>query len=181
MLKPRTSLLLLATLAAGIGTGFFLTYAYTIMPGLGTTDDRTFVGAFQGLERTFGSFETTVNWPVMVAFFGAPLLAAAAVVVHRRDRRLATLAGVALVLLLSVIATTFAFNVPSNDAISAAGDPATIDVARVRAEFDEAGWRAWNLVRAAAAGIAFLCLASALHLADRRTAPVGERAALPAG
>lgn len=172
MPRSRTVVLLVAMLSAGVGTGFFLTYAYTIMPGLATTDDRTFVGAFQGLERVFGSFETTVNWPVIFSFFGGPLLAAAAVVLHRRHRQVAVLAGVALVLLLSVIATTLLFTVPSNDAIVAAGDPDRIDVARVRADFDEAAWRAWNLVRATASGLAFLCLAAAVHLHARAATPL---------
>jgi len=37
----------IALMLMGIMTGVFHLYAYAIMPGLGRTDDRTFVGAFQ--------------------------------------------------------------------------------------------------------------------------------------
>lgn len=66
MSTVRTAVLFAATLVAGTLAGFFLTYAGTIMPGLATTDDRTFVGAFQGLERMFGTFDYGVNWPVLI-------------------------------------------------------------------------------------------------------------------
>lgn len=162
MNKARFVVLLLAVLAAGIGTGFFLTYANTIMPGLATTDDRTFVAAFQGLERVFGSFETTVNWPVMFSFFGGPVLAATAAVLNRRNPKVAGLSVVAFILLVSAIFTTIAFNVPRNDKLTAAGDPNTIDVVQVRRDFDEGSWRAWNSVRSATTGLAFICLSMAL-------------------
>jgi uncharacterized membrane protein len=38
-------------LAAGLMAGVFWLCAHTIMPGLGKTDDRTFVGAFQAFDR----------------------------------------------------------------------------------------------------------------------------------
>lgn len=169
MVTLRIVVLFVAVLSAGIGTGFFLTYAYTIMPGLSTTDDRTFVGAFQGLERVFGSFDTTVNWPVMLSFFGGPVLTAAALVLNRRNRRVVALTTVALILLLSVIFTTLRFNVPRNDGITAAGDPDRINVTQVREDFGEDSWRAWNLVRSGTSSVAFICLASALFLLGRET------------
>jgi uncharacterized membrane protein len=174
MLKPRIVVLFVAVLSAGVGAGFFLTYAYTIMPGLATTDDRTFVGAFQGLERVFGSFETTVNWPVIFSFFGGPILAAAAIVLNRRNRQVAGLAAVALVLLLSVIFSTLTFNVPRNDELTAAGDPNEINVTQVREDFGEDTWRAWNLVRSGTSSLAFICLASALFILGRGTKDSGD-------
>jgi uncharacterized membrane protein len=47
----RAVSLLLATPAMGLVSGVFARYAHTIMPGLGRTDDRTFVGAFQSIDR----------------------------------------------------------------------------------------------------------------------------------
>jgi uncharacterized membrane protein len=44
--------LVAATITVGIMTGVFHLYAYAIMPGLGRTDDRTFVGAFQSIDRS---------------------------------------------------------------------------------------------------------------------------------
>ncbi len=63
-----------------------------------------------------------------------------------------------------------AVNVPLNDAIKAAGDPASIDVAQVRAQFGEARWAAWNLLRVATSVPAFGLLSWALVLAGRATA-----------
>jgi uncharacterized membrane protein len=47
----RTVSLLGATLTMGLVAGVFVLYAHTIMPGLKRTDDRTFVTAFQSLDR----------------------------------------------------------------------------------------------------------------------------------
>lgn len=47
----QTAALLAATIMTGLIAGVFALYAHTIMPGLGRTDDRTFVGAFQSIDR----------------------------------------------------------------------------------------------------------------------------------
>jgi uncharacterized membrane protein len=47
----RTVTLLGATMTMGLAAGVFALYAHTIMPGLKKTDDRTFVAAFQSLDR----------------------------------------------------------------------------------------------------------------------------------
>ena len=73
-------------------------------------------------------------------------------------------------LYLVAVIITVAVNVPLNDAIKAAGDPARIDVTQVRAQFNEARWAAWNLVRVATSGPAFGLLAWALVLCGRATA-----------
>ena len=55
-----------------------------------------------------------------------------------------------------------AVNVPLNDALRAAGDPARIgDLAQVRQHFNEARWSAWNLVRTVTSTAAFGCLIGA--------------------
>ena len=46
----RAAALIIATLAVGLFAGVFAVYANAIMPGLGRTDDRTFVGAFQSID-----------------------------------------------------------------------------------------------------------------------------------
>lgn len=43
--------LVAATISVGLLAGVFGIYANSIMPGLGRTDDRTFVGAFQSIDR----------------------------------------------------------------------------------------------------------------------------------
>ncbi len=73
-----------------------------------------------------------------------------------------------LALVLAGIIVTQLVNVPLNDGLTAAGDPNTIDVARVRLEFNEARWRTWNHVRSATTPGAFLCLTGALFRQDPR-------------
>jgi uncharacterized membrane protein len=125
------------------------------------TDDRTFVGAFQSIDRAI------YNPWFMAAFFGALILTGLAVVLHLSGdkRNVLPWLGAAFVLYLIAVVITMAVNVPLNDAIRAAGDPARIgDLAAVRRHFDEAKWSAWNLVRTLAATAAFGCLIGAAML-----------------
>ena len=135
----RTAVLIVAVLSSGILAGFFLTYGFTIMPGLETTDDDVFITAFQGLERMFGTFEYGVNWPVIVGYLGGPTVMVAAIVLHRRCRPLRDWLSAALVLTLVTIAITQLVNVPLNEAITAAGDPSVAEAAPVRTDFGRTG------------------------------------------
>jgi uncharacterized membrane protein len=160
----RAAALMAAAITMGIATGVFQLYAYTIMPGLGRTDDRTFVGAFQQIDKAI------INPWFMVSFFGALVFTGLAAVLHLGADVRAVLpwVAVALILYLAVVVITLAVNVPLNDQIRAAGDPNRIaDLAAVRARFDEAKWVRWNLVRAVASTIGFGCLAWALVLHGR--------------
>ena len=160
----RAAALLAATLTMGIGTGVFQLYAFAIMPGLGRTDDRTFVGAFQQIDRAI------VGPWLFVFFFGALVFTGLAAGLHFGvDERsvLPWIAG-AFVLHLAIFAITIGINVPLNDEIKAAGDPDQIaDLAAVREQFNEARWVGWNIFRAAASMVAFGCLLWALVLHGR--------------
>jgi uncharacterized membrane protein len=150
--------LLAATLSMGLMAGVFDLYAHTIMPGLAKTDDRTFVGAFQAIDRAI------INvWfiPVFLGALGLTAIAAVLSIGEERDDVLPW-AVAAFVLYLPVVVATMRVNVPLNDAIKAAGDPDRIDLAAVRRDFDEPRWRRWNLFRAVATTAAFGCLAWAL-------------------
>jgi uncharacterized membrane protein len=150
--------LIVATTAVGLMAGVFGLYANTIMRGLGRTDDRTFVGAFQAIDRAI------INPLFLSTFFAALVVTGAAAVLHLGEDVLAWIV-VAFVLYLAGLVITFAVNVPLNDAIKAAGEPDAIDdIAGVRARFDEARWSRWNLVRALVTLAAFVCLACALAL-----------------
>jgi uncharacterized membrane protein len=160
----RTATLIGATLTMGFVAGAFVLYAHTIMPGLRKTDDRTFVAAFQATDRAI------INpWFMITAFGGALVLTLAAGIANRGTPALLPIA-VAFGLYLVAVIITMAVNVPLNDAIKAAGDPAHIDVAQVRAHFNEARWAAWNLVRVLTSVPAFGLLAWALVLCGRATA-----------
>lgn len=166
----RTAALILATLTVGAMAGVMGLYANTIMPGLRRTDDRTFVGAFQAIDTAI------INPLFLLTFLGGAVFSGIAAVLHLGEDHRSVLAwiAVALVLYLAVIAITLVVNVPLNDGIKAAGDPDRVsDLAGVRREFDEPQWVRWNLVRAVLTTIAFGCLAWALVLLGRDTAPGG--------
>jgi uncharacterized membrane protein len=157
----RTSTLIGATLTMGLVAGSFALYAHTIMPGLRKTGDRTFVAAFGQMDRAI------INpWFMITAFGGAFVLTLVAGIANRGTPALPPIAAAFGLYLVAVI-ITIAVNVPLNDAIKAAGDPARIDVAQVRAQFNEARWAAWNLVRVATSVPAFGLLAWALVLCGR--------------
>ena len=161
MFVLRVGTLLAATMTTGLMAGVFGLYQHTVMRGLGRTDDRTFVGAFQAVDRAI------LNPWFLFGFAGALVLTAAAAVLNR-DRRLLPWIVAALALYVLVVAVTVAVNVPLNDAIKAAGDPDTItDLAAVRRDFDEARWLAWNLVRTLATTAAFGLLCWALVMRGR--------------
>jgi uncharacterized membrane protein len=146
-----------ATMLTGAMTGVFGIYANAIMPGLRTTDDRTFVGAFQAMDRAI------INPLFMLTFLGALVFTAAAAGLHAGERSVLWWVAAAFVLYLAVVVVTLAINVPLNDALKAAGDPDRIaDLATVRDRFDEARWVGWNIVRTVLSAVAFACLAWAL-------------------
>jgi uncharacterized membrane protein len=149
--------LIAATMTTGMMAGVFGLYAHTIMPGLHKTDDRTFVGAFQAIDRAI------INPLFMLWFFGPLAFAgAAAALVGGEQSVLPWVAG-ALVIYLAVVVITMAVHLPLNDAIKAAGEPDRIsDLAAVRERFDEARWIAWNVVRAVLSTTALGCISWAL-------------------
>lgn len=168
-MNPRTlqtAALLAATITSGLMAGVFGLYAHTLMPGLGKTDDRTFVAAFQAIDRAI------INPLFLGTFFGALLFSALASALSVRDGGRAVLPWVAAaaVLYLAVVAITFTVHLPLNDAIKAVGQlDTTADLAQARTSFDETRWAAWNTVRAVASTVAFMCLAWALVLHGRAT------------
>jgi uncharacterized membrane protein len=162
ILRPGS--LLAATLTMGLMAGVFGLYAHAIMPGLGKTDDRTFVGAFQEMDRAI------INPWFMVSFLGALAFTVLAAVLHLREDERSVLPWIAaaLVLYVAVFVVTIAVNVPLNDELKAAGDPDRIaDLAAVREQFGASRWARWNVARAVATTAAFGCLAWALVLHGR--------------
>jgi uncharacterized membrane protein len=154
--------LLLATISMGLVAGVFGLYAHTVMPGLARTDDRTFVGAFQSLDRAI------INpWFLGGEFMGALVLTFVAALAHIGAAALPWIA-VALMLYAATFVITIRVNVPLNDRIKAAGDPDSIaDLGSVRRRFDEARWVRWNLVRVVASTLSFALLAWSLVLSGR--------------
>jgi uncharacterized membrane protein len=145
--------------ASGLAAGVLGLYAHTIMPALRRVDDRTFVAAFQALDRAI------LNPWFLTAFFGAPVLTGVAAVLawSGDDGVLAAWLRAAFVLLLASVVVTVAVNVPLNDALKAAGDPDSItDLPGARRAFSEARWVAANRVRTLAYTAAFAILVGAV-------------------
>jgi uncharacterized membrane protein len=157
------AVLIAATTLTGLSAGVIGLFAHTIMPGLRNTDDRTFVGAYQAIDRA-------IENPVfLLTFFGALILIGVAAVQHRGPDRRAVLPWLiaAFVLYLVNVVITMGINVPLNDALKTAGDPDHIDVAKARADFHESTWVAWNYVRTLVATAAFVILAGVLATGKR--------------
>jgi uncharacterized membrane protein len=160
----QTISLVAATITTGLTAGVFGLYAHTIMRGLRSTDDRTFVAAFQAIDRAI------INPLFMLTFFGGLLFSGVAAAAYLRGDARPALPWIltAGVLYLATVVITMTVNVPLNDAIKAAGDPDRItDLAAVRANFHESRWIAWNVVRTVATTVAFGCLTWSLVLHGR--------------
>ena len=155
----REIVLIAATMTMGLMAGVFGIYSNAIMPGLRRTDDRTFVAAFQSIDRAI------INPAFMATSVGALALTALAALLHLTGdgRSILPWTVAALVLYLLVFVITIRANVPRNDEIKAAGDVDRMtDPHGVRERFDEAGWARWNHIRTFASTVAFGLLAWAL-------------------
>jgi uncharacterized membrane protein len=148
-------LLLAATITMGLMAGVFMIFSVAIMPGLARTDDRTYIGAFQAIDRAI------LNPLFLSTFLGALALPALAALAHLPDGSRAALPWIvaAFVLYLAVVVITGRLNVPLNNEIKAAGPPEKIaDPAAVRSRF-ERRWVRWNVVRTVLTVLAFGLLA----------------------
>jgi uncharacterized membrane protein len=162
--------LVAAAMTVGLMAGVFGLYAHTIMPGLGRTDDRTFVGAFQAID------EAIINPLFLATLVGALALTVLATALHLgEDGSILPWLIAALLMYLAAFVITLAVNVPLNDDIKAAGDPDRIaDLTVVRERFNEARWIRGNIVRTVACTAAFGCLAWALVRHGRAWRPSSE-------
>ncbi|MBF6085055.1 DUF1772 domain-containing protein [Nocardia cyriacigeorgica] len=171
----RIAALVLATVATGLIAGVFYAYAISVMPALARMDDRALIQTMQKINVVI------INPAFMIGFIGTVGFTALAALLHLGADRRMTLLWVAIGLVLNVIAfaVTIALNVPLNDQLMAAGDPAAIaDPAAVRAEFESA-WVRWNIVRAVLHTLAFVVLTGALFTAGLQQGR-DDAAALPA-
>ncbi|MEV6981819.1 anthrone oxygenase family protein [Sphaerisporangium sp. NPDC051017] len=154
----RQAVLIAATITTGLVAGLFYAYACSVMLALRQVDDRTYIRVMQRINVVI------LNGWFAAGFAGAPLLTAAAIVVHLDERHRDALPWIAAALVVygAMLAITFAIHIPLNNALDAAGDPARIaDPGAVRGRF-EPRWVRWNVVRAMASTAALGCLSWAL-------------------
>ncbi|WP_329121996.1 anthrone oxygenase family protein [Streptomyces sp. NBC_01465] len=163
-----------ALVLTGIVSGVWYAYSTSVMLALGDAGDRTFIDVMQRIN------DRIENPVFFLAFFGALILTGISYWQLRKSAaRWWVLA--ALVLYAAVFLLTSGVNVPLNDELAQAGNPARIaDPAAVREKF-EGTWVAWNHVRGVLTIAAVGCLGRALFLYGRygkntRPAPLQEPA-----
>ncbi|MEV0119565.1 anthrone oxygenase family protein [Streptomyces sp. NPDC050844] len=149
-----------AIVTMGLIAGTFYIFSCGVMPGLGRSDDRVFIEVMQNMNDAF-------NNPVFFASFMGALLFTAVSAWQLRGTSAFRWVLAALVFYLVAFAVTSVVNVPLNDELADAGDPAKIaDPAAVREKFEDA-WLAWNVVRTLVSTVAIGLLARALVLFGR--------------
>lgn len=147
--------LLAGTVTTGLMAGLFAAFSYAVMPGLGRTDDATFVQSMQRINVAI------LNGWFGICFVGALVFTTVAVLAHRGRPGLGwIIAGLALY--AAVLVVTFAVNVPLNNRLNAA----TVDLAAAREAFERT-WVRWNVVRTVLCTAALGCLCWALVLHGR--------------
>lgn len=163
-----------ATTLVGLSAGFFYTFQYSVILGLAEVGDVTYVETFQAINATIR------NPAFGLVFFGSiPALVLAITLnwsVTAGARR--WLMTAALPLYLTVVAVTFAGNVPLNEELAEFGATeatevaadAPGDVGSVRAGF-EGDWNRLNLIRTVAAITGFACLAASMALLSGQRQP----------
>ncbi|MFI6220270.1 DUF1772 domain-containing protein [Nocardia salmonicida] len=177
MFAVRMATMVLALLSTGLIAGVFYAYAISVMPALARTEDRTLIDVMQKINVVI------INPWFMFGFMGTVGFTAIAAALHLGKEQRSTLIWIGIALALNVIAfaVTAGLNVPLNDALAAAGDPASIaDTAAVRADF-EATWVRWNIVRAVVHTAAFLVLCGALFAAGVQQGKSSSAAEVTAG
>jgi uncharacterized membrane protein len=155
--------LLAAIVTSGLLAGVYYSYAISVMPALGSFDDRTFVDVMNKINVVI------VNPPFMLSFLGSVgfTVLAGAFYLKPAARPVLVVIGIGMALNIVSLVITSAINVPLNNQLgtaSTAGTPA--DPATLRAQF-ESSWVRWNVIRALANTAATAVLAWALTLTAR--------------
>lgn len=157
----RVAALIAATVTMGLSAGLFYAFAHDIMPGLGRSDDRTFVGGFQTIDKAINN-----PW-FMLGYLGPLVFGALAAVLWLGDPERSVLLWLvaAIVLYVAMMVVTARVHLPLNRELAAAGDPDQIaDLAAVRERF-ESTWVRWNVVRTVLTTAAFGCTVGAVVVA----------------
>ncbi|MEU3776294.1 DUF1772 domain-containing protein [Streptomyces sp. NPDC032472] len=164
--RVATVLLAGATVLVGLMAGLFFAFDVSVMPGLAQGDERTYVVAMQ-------NFNAAIDGNGLFgAVFVLALLAAAgsAVLEYRKGRRaVAVWAATAAVLYLLVLVVTFTVNIPLNNELADAGNPAKLTDFSIVERF-KGTWVATNIARTLLCTAALTALSRALVLYGRATA-----------
>lgn len=161
--RPAGILLIGATIGVGLMAGLYFAFDVAVMPGLAQGDDLTYVTAMQNIN------EAIENGLFGLLFVGAFIATGVAAFLQNRlgRHRIAAWAWAALVGYGLMLMITMGVNIPLNNELAQAGDPAKIsDPAAVRENFENL-WRVTNALRTLVCTAALGCLARALVLHGR--------------
>ncbi|MFI9385861.1 DUF1772 domain-containing protein [Kutzneria sp. NPDC052558] len=148
--------LVLATVATGLGAGLFYAFSCAVMPALRHSDDAVRV-------QTMQRINTSIQNPVFaLSFAGAPLLTAVSLVADAVAGNWPRVLGEALGLLLfgSALVITFRVNIPLNLALDRAD---AADPGSAWRAFEQR-WVRWNNVRTLGTTAALAALVVTLAL-----------------
>lgn len=152
--------LLGAIVATAMVGGLLFSFAHSVMPGLGTLDDRAFLTGFQRIDAAIAN-----PW-MMATFLGSPALTLVALLLHLPGRSPAVAwLALALVLTVATVTVTGVVHLPLNAAVQDAA-PTLVDAADLRSRFEER-WVRWNVVRTATSTGSLAALSWALFVAGR--------------
>ncbi|MER5882891.1 anthrone oxygenase family protein [Streptomyces sp. NPDC001941] len=144
-----------ATVAMGLIAGVWYAFSVAVMPALARSGDRVYIEVMQNIN------DVIENPLFFASFFGALILTGVAAWQQRTTAAKWWVIG-ALIAYGLVFVLTSGANVPLNNALAAAGDPAKIkDPHAVRAAFENS-WVFWNVVRGLLSTAALVLLAKAL-------------------
>jgi len=149
--------LIATTVATGLVAGLLFAWAVSVMPGLRSSDDDTYLSTFRAMDAAIVS-----NVFFVIAFVGAPLLTAVAVLIHLDDGARLSWVIAALAFSLATIGVTRFVHLPLNAQVKSAV-AAQGDFGSLRQRF-ESRWVRWNVVRTVTATAALGCLAVALAM-----------------
>ncbi len=151
--------LILATFLCSLVAGFVFAFAFVVMPGIRTLNDREFIRAFQVIDRVIQN-----NQPIFVLVWVGSVVAlvnSAVLGIGQLDgagRLLIIFATLAY--LFGVQLPTFTINVPLNNKLQTLDVDAMNETTQKAARKDfEPRWNLWNSIRAA-----FASLTSALFI-----------------
>lgn len=137
----------MAIVTNGLLAGLFFVCACAVVPGFRRVGDRTYVEAFRAINGAI------LNGWFLLVFFGAPVSAVVAAVLHPSGPLWGGAGFAVLTFFVTVVA-----NVPLNRALESASIETDAGRRAARRAF-EARWAWWNLVRTLTATAALAMLA----------------------
>ncbi len=155
----RNASLYVSILLSGLTGGLMFGWAVSVLPGLRSVADSTYVSTMQNVNREI------INPGFVIPFIITPFILAIASLVHFRTgqpRRGWILAAAGATYVIGVLGITGLGNVPLNDALDDFElGTATVEAISARRHSYEDPWNRWHYLRTAASMIVFAATTAA--------------------